>query len=141
MEQSDEVRTSRTPDELAAEIEPLAQAMATLADDAREQIAGLQKASREQATAWSTAQTAAAAAWKTAAQDMRTAAQALRAASDQARETATISAAALTTRIWIVALTAALTPILVLAIASWIWLDPRVVADAGRLWILLGPPR
>ena len=141
MMQDSDPRTSRTPDELAAELEPLAQAMAKLADDAAEQIAGLQTASREQATAWSTAQTAAAAAWKAAAQEMRTAADELRAASDQARDTATISAAALTRRLWIIVTVTALTPILVLLIGSWIWLDPRVVEDAGRLWILLGPPR
>ncbi|MGS3276287.1 IncQ-type mobilization protein MobB, partial [Serratia marcescens] len=52
----DRVRKSRGINELAAEIEPLAQSMATLADEARQRIAEVQQASEEQAASWTSQQ-------------------------------------------------------------------------------------
>ncbi|MGS3430383.1 IncQ-type mobilization protein MobB, partial [Serratia nevei] len=81
----DRVRKSRGINELAAEIEPLAQSMATLADEARQRIAEVQQASEEQAASWTSQQQQAMSAWEEAAKDMRTAAGELTTASQRAR--------------------------------------------------------
>ncbi|WP_268621080.1 IncQ-type mobilization protein MobB [Escherichia coli] len=133
----DRVRKSRGINELAAEIEPLAQSMATLADEARQRIAEVQQASEEQAASWTSQQQQAMSAWRQAAKDMRAAAGELTTASQTARS----AARGWTWRLWAGVLIASVTPILVLLIASWLSLDLRVVTtEDGTIWLRLLTP-
>ena len=128
----DRERKSRGISELAAEIEPLAQSMATLADEARQRIAEVQQASEEQAASWASQQQQAMSAWQEAAKDMRTAGGALARASQAARR----PAGGWTWRLWVGVLIASVTPILVLLIASWLWLEPHVIEQQGGIWLI-----
>ena len=128
----DRVRKSRGINELAAEIEPLAQSMATLADEARQRIAEVQQASEEQAASWTSQQQQAMSAWREAAKDMRTAAGELTTASQTARS----AARGWMWRLWVGVLIASVTPILVLLIASWLWLEPHVIEQQGGIWLI-----
>lgn len=128
----DRVRKSRGINELAAEIEPLAQSMATLADEARQRIAEVQQASEEQAASWTSQQQQAMSAWQEAAKNMRTAAGELTTASQTARS----AARGWTWRLWVGVLIASVTPILVLLIASWLWLEPHVIEQQGGIWLI-----
>ena len=128
----DRVRKSRGINELAAEIEPLAQSMATLADEARQRIAEVQQASEEQAASWTSQQQQAMSAWQEAAKGMRTAARELTTASQTARS----AARGWTWRLWVGVLIASVTPILVLLIASWLWLEPHVIEQQGGIWLI-----
>ncbi|WP_251298237.1 MULTISPECIES: IncQ-type mobilization protein MobB [Enterobacteriaceae] len=128
----DRVRKSRGINELAAEIEPLAQSMATLADEARQRIAEVQQASEEQAASWTSQQQQAMSAWREAAGDMRAAAGELTTASQTARS----AARGWTWRLWAGVLTASVMPILVLLIASWLWLEPQIIEQQGGIWLI-----
>ena len=128
----DRVRKSRGINELAAEIEPLAQSMAALADEARQRIAEVQQASEEQAASWTSQQQQAMSAWQEAAKNMRTAAGELTTASQTARS----AARGWTWRLWVGVLIASVTPILVLLIASWLWLEPHVIEQQGGIWLI-----
>ena len=128
----DRVRKSRGINELAAEIEPLAQSMATLADEARQRIAEVQQASEEQAASWTSQQQQAMSAWRQAAKDMRAAAGELA----KAGQTARSAARGWTWRLWVGVLIASVTPILVLLIASWLWLEPHVIEQQGGIWLI-----
>lgn len=133
----DRVRKSRGINELAAEIEPLAQSMATLADEARQRIAEVQQASEEQAASWTSQQQQAMSAWREAAKDMRAAAGELTKASQTARS----AVRGWTWRLWVGVLIASVTPILALLIASWLSLDLRVVTtEDGAIWLRLLTP-
>ncbi|WP_252358509.1 IncQ-type mobilization protein MobB [Escherichia coli] len=133
----DRVRKSRGINELAAEIEPLAQSMATLADEARQRIAEVQQASEEQAASWTSQQQQAMSAWREAAKDMRAAAGELTTASQTARS----AARGWTWRLWVGVLIASVTPILALLIASWLSLDLRVITtEDGAIWLRLLTP-
>lgn len=111
---------------------PLAQSMATLADEARQRIAEVQQASEEQAASWTSQQQQAMSAWQEAAKDMRTAAGELTTASQTARS----AARGWTWRLWVGVLIASVTPILVLLIASWLWLEPHVIEQQGGIWLI-----
>ncbi|WP_227554912.1 IncQ-type mobilization protein MobB [Acinetobacter baumannii] len=128
----DRVRKSRGINELAAEIEPLAQSMATLADEARQRSAEVQQASEEQAPSKGSQPQQAMSAWGVAAKDMRTAAGELTTASQTARS----AARGWTWRLWVGVLIASVTPILVLLIASWLWLEPHVIEQQGGIWLI-----
>ncbi|WP_247153765.1 IncQ-type mobilization protein MobB [Escherichia coli] len=133
----DRVRKSRGINELAAEIEPLAQSMATLADEARQRIAEVQQASEEQVASWTSQQQQAMSAWREAAKDMRAAAGELTKASQTARS----AARGWTWRLWAGVLIASVTPILALLIASWLSLDLRVITtEDGTIWLRLLTP-
>ncbi|MGP7823407.1 IncQ-type mobilization protein MobB [Proteus mirabilis] len=133
----DRVRKSRGINELAAEIEPLAQSMATLADEARQRIAEVQQASEEQAASWTSQQQQAMNSWREAAKDMRAAAEELTTASQTARS----AARGWTWRLWAGVLIASVTPILALLIASWLSLDLRVITtEDGTIWLRLLTP-
>ncbi|WP_208365564.1 IncQ-type mobilization protein MobB, partial [Helicobacter pylori] len=108
------------------------QSMATLADEARQRIAEVQQASEEQAASWTSQQQQAMSAWQEAAKDMRTAAGELTTASQTARS----AARGWTWRLWVGVLIASVTPILVLLIASWLWLEPHVIEQQGGIWLI-----
>lgn len=128
----DRVRKSRGINELAAEIEPLAQSMATLADEARQRIAEVQQASEEQAASWTSQQQQAMSAWRQAAKDMRAAAGEL----TKAGQTARSAARGWTWRLWAGVLIASVMPILALLIASWLWLEPQIIEQQGSIWLI-----
>lgn len=133
----EKVRRSRNTDELAESIEPLAQSMATLADEAREQIDALTEASKQSTHRWSEQQTRTAQAWKDAAGEMQRAASALQTQAHAARQ----AAKGWTWRLWVAVLIGSMTPILVLLIASWLLLDLQLVTtEDGALWLHLLRP-
>jgi len=128
----DRVKRSRGTDELAEAIEPLAQSMATLADEARERIAEVKQASEEQAASWTSEQQKAMSAWQHAAKDMRAAAAELTTASQTARS----AARGWTWKLWAGVLIASVMPILVLLIALWLWLEPQIIEQQGGVWLI-----
>ncbi|WP_241750949.1 IncQ-type mobilization protein MobB [Providencia rettgeri] len=67
----DRVKKSRGINELAEQIEPLAQSMATLADEARQVMSQTQQASEAQAAEWLKAQRQTGAAWVELAKELR----------------------------------------------------------------------
>src|SRR5260363_240812 len=72
------VSSASVAEQLAAEIEPLALSLATLADETRQTLAEQQQASREQAATWSLHQQQAAETLKGAASSIEKSAQQLR---------------------------------------------------------------
>ena len=127
------LKQARNIDELASEIEPLAQAMANLVDETRQSLKTQQSASRAQAQAWSQAQAKTSDSWREAARDMQVAAQTL----SEAAETANRAARGWTWRLWIGVLIASITPLLGLLIVSWIWLDPQILSDQGTTFLVI----
>ncbi|MES7190638.1 IncQ-type mobilization protein MobB, partial [Cutibacterium acnes] len=104
----------------------------TLADEARQRIAEVQQASEEQAASWTSQQQQAMSAWRQAAKDMRAAAGELITASQTARS----AARGWTWKLWAGVLTASVMPILVLLIASWLWLEPQIIEQQGGIWLI-----
>jgi CHASE3 domain sensor protein len=129
----DRVRQSRNPDELAAEIEPLAQSMAALSDEARQQIEAIKTASEAQAADWTSQQQQTMSQWRHTAKELNEAARELSVSSHKAQ----MAARRWTLKLWLGVLTASVTPILVLLIVSMIWLEPRVMIQEGTAWLLL----
>lgn len=118
------LRQARNAEQLASEIEPLAQSLAALADETRQTLSSQEQASREQATAWSQQQQQAAEALKSAASSIEEAAQRLR----KQAEAATEASRGLTWRLFLAAiLTGGFTAVLVSAF--WLWLKPPVVRN------------
>lgn len=116
----------QSAEDLAATLEPLAQAMAALADETRQTLAEIDRKSREQGETFSAQVSAAAKEWKAAAAEAQKAAEALNQAG-QRMEWRHYALAAMTG-----ALTAALVTVF------WLWLkppeirnelDPRAVAE------------
>lgn len=128
----DRVRESRNINELAAEIEPLAQSMATLADEAQASIKSMEAAALQQAREWSSQQQQTVSAWRQAAKDMRAAAEELTKASQTARS----AARGWTWKLWAGVLTASVMPILVLLIALSLWLHPQIIEQQGVVWLI-----
>jgi hypothetical protein len=113
------LRQARNAEQLASEIEPLAQALAALADETRQTLSELQQASHAQAETWSQQQQKAAAALHEAASSLEGAARSLRAQAEAATE----ASDRLTWRLWagaalIGSVAAAATS------AFWLWLAP-----------------
>ncbi|HAY4757716.1 TPA: mobilization protein, partial [Escherichia coli] len=70
--------------------------------------------------------------WREAAKGMTKAAGELTTASQTARS----AARGWTWRLWVGVLIASVTPILVLLIASWLWLEPHVIEQQGGIWLI-----
>lgn len=79
------LRQARSVDQLADEIEPLAQSLALLADDARAALSETLSQANAQAATWSQHQSQTAAHWQQTAQTVEQAAQRLENATQQAR--------------------------------------------------------
>jgi hypothetical protein len=109
------LRQAWNPEQVAAEIEPLAQALASLADETTEVLSQLQASSQEQAATWSAQQRAAAEAWKQAAAEVGKAAK-------QAEAAATRMEAAASGQITTLASVAGVAAILSAALAIGFWL-------------------
>jgi ElaB/YqjD/DUF883 family membrane-anchored ribosome-binding protein len=109
------LRQARNAEQIAAELEPLAQAMAALTDETRETLAEIERRSREQAENFTRQINEAAQAWKEAAAEARIAAESLDSAG-QRMEWKVFALAGL------IGLTTA-----VLVIACWLWLAPSPV--------------
>ena len=107
----------QSAEDLAATLEPLAQAMAALADETRQTLAEIDRKSREQGETFSAQVSAAAKEWKAAAAEAQKAAEALNQAG-QRMEWRHYALAALTG-----ALTAALVTVF------WLWLAPPKVQN------------
>ena len=107
----------QSAEDLAATLEPLAQAMAALADETRQTLAEIDRKSREQGETFSAQVSAAAKEWKAAAAEAQKAAEALNQAG-QRMEWRHYALAALTG-----ALTAALVTVF------WLWLAPPKVEN------------
>ena len=130
----DKVRQARGIDELAGQIEPLAQSLATLADKAVTAIEETQNASIKQAGEWKIQQGKAAKAWEGTAKDMKAAAEAL----DTAAGKAEGAASQLGWRIFVVTSMGFLLFTLVLLIGLWLWLAPELrTTKEGAVWLLL----
>ena len=118
------LKQARNAEQLATEIEPLAQSLAALADETRQTLAEQQQASLEQAATWSQQQQKAAEALKLAASSIEEAAKRL---TTQA-EAATQASQDLT---WRLLLAAILSGVLAAAAtnAFWLWLKPPEVRN------------
>ena len=88
----DRVKKSRGINELAEQIEPLAQSMATLADEARQVMSQTQQASEAQAAEWLKAQRQTGAAWVELAKELREVAAEVSSAAQSARSAPSVSA-------------------------------------------------
>lgn len=137
----DKVRQARGIDELAGQIEPLAQSLATLADKAVTAIEETQNASITQAGEWKIQQGKAAKAWKGTANGMKAAANGMKAAAealDKAAGKAEGAASQLGWRIFVVTSMGFLLFMLVLLIGLWLWLTPELrTTKEGAVWLLL----
>ena len=122
----DRVKKSRGINELAEQIEPLAQSMATLADEARQVM------SQTQAAEWLKAQRQTGAAWVELAKELREVAAEVSSAAQSARS----AARGWTWKLWAGVLIASVTPILALLIASWLWLEPQIIEQQGGIWLV-----
>ena len=130
----DKVRQARGIDELAGQIEPPAQSLATHADKAVTAVEETQNASIKQAGEWKIQQGKAAKAWEGTANDMKTAAEAL----DKAAGKAEGAASQLGWRIFVVTSMGFLLFMLVLLIGLWLWLSPELrTTKEGAVWLLL----
>ncbi|MFA7214274.1 MAG: IncQ-type mobilization protein MobB [Candidatus Cloacimonadaceae bacterium] len=119
---------------MAVEIEPLAQAMAQLTDEARESIREIEQASKKQAANWEREQQKTQAEWVRVARSMNAAASELSEASTTARR----AARGWTWKLWAGVILASLMPTLLLLIASLLLLNPRVTTTVeGVTWLLL----
>lgn len=123
----DKVRQARGIDELAGQIEPLAQSLATLADKAVTAIEETQNASIKQAGEWEIQQGKAATAWEGTAEAL-----------DKAAGKAEGAASQLGWRIFVVTSMGFLLFMLVLLIGLWLWLTPELrTTKEGAVWLLL----
>lgn len=107
----------RSVEELAADLEPLAQALATLADETRQTLAELQRQSRTQSENLNAQMTKTAQVWREAATEARQAADTLVHTQTRMRVAhyvLTVAVAALTA---------------VLVSAFWLWLAPPTVQN------------
>ena len=133
----DRVKKSRGINELAEQIEPLAQSMATLADEARQAMSQTQQASEAQAAQWLKAQRQTQAAWVELAKELREVAAEVSSAAQSARS----ASRGWTWRLWAGVILASLMPTVVLLIASWLSLDLRVITtEDGTIWLRLLTP-
>ena len=127
------LKQARTPDQLAQQIEPMAQALATLADQATTHLQEQKTASETHTQAWIEAQTNTARAWIEAAKSVKNAAHEMTDATNRAIDLTN----AWQTRVILICLISSIMPMAVLLIASWIWLDPQIVTKDGIIWLAL----
>ena len=127
------LRQARNPEEVAVEIEPLAQALATLADETQESLKAQQDESRRQAANWTRAQEETAEAWRDSASTLRSSAQAL----IQAAETAQRAARGWRWKLWTGVALASGMPMLVLLIGLWVWGDPYLMEQKGITYLIM----
>mgnify|MGYP000951420184 CR=1 FL=1 len=125
----DRVKKSRGINELAEQIEPLAQSMATLADEARQVMSQTQQASEAQAAEWLKAQRQTGAAWVELAKELREVAAEVSSAAQSARSAS---------RGWHWKLWLTVMPTVVLLIASLLLLDlTPLTTEDGSIWLRL----
>lgn len=125
------LRQARNAEQLAEEIEPLAQALAALADETRQTLNEQQQASLKQADEWGQHQQKTAAAWREAASNMRAAAEDL----SQAANSANRAARGWT---WRVMLLVALTGVASAAATTGLWHWLPQLSEAARRQQALG---
>ncbi|EBF7350559.1 IncQ-type mobilization protein MobB [Salmonella enterica] len=130
----DRVKKSRGINELAEQIEPLAQSMATLADEARQVMSQTQQASEAQAAEWLKAQRETQAAWAKLAKELREVASEVSDAAQSARS----AARGWHWKLWLTVMAASMMPTLVLLIASLLLLDlTPLTTEDGSIWLRL----
>lgn len=130
----DRVKKSRGINELAEQIEPLAQSMATLADEARQAMSQTQQASEAQAAQWLKAQRQTQAAWVELAKELREVAAEVSSAAQSARS----ASRGWHWKLWLTVLAASAMPTLVLLIASLLLLDlTPLTTEDGSIWLRL----
>ena len=126
----DRVKKSRGINELAEQIEPLAQSMATLADEARQ----TQQASEAQAAEWLKAQRQTGAAWVELAKELREVAAEVSSAAQSARS----ASRGWHWKLWLTVMLASMMPTVVLLIASLLLLDlTPLTTEDGSIWLRL----
>lgn len=121
----DRVKKSRGINELAEQIEPLAQSMATLADEARQVMSQTQQASEAQAAEWLKAQRQTGAAWVELAKELREVAAEVSSAAQSARS----ASRGWHWKLWLTVMLASMMPtVVLLALAR-----PDATDNRGRL--------
>lgn len=126
----DRVKKSRGINELAEQIEPLAQSMATLADEARQVMSQTQQASEAQAAEWLKAQRQTGAAWVELAKELREVAAEVSSAAQSASR-------GWHWKLWLTVMLASMMPTVVLLIASLLLLDLTPLTTEGRRLMVL----
>lgn len=130
----DRVKKSRGINELAEQIEPLAQSMATLADEARQVMSQTQQASEAQAAEWLKAQRQTGAAWVELAKELREVAAEVSSAAQSARSVSR----GWHWKLWLTVMLASMMPTVVLLIASLLLLDlTPLTTEDGSIWLRL----
>ena len=130
----DRVKKSRGINELAEQIEPLAQSMATLADEARQVMSQTQQASEAQAAEWLKAQRQTGAAWVELAKELREVAAEVSSAAQSARS----ASRGWHGKLWLTVMLASMMPTVVLLIASLLLLDlTPLTTEDGSIWLRL----
>lgn len=130
----DRVKKSRGINELAEQIEPLAQSMATLADEARQVMSQTQQASEAQAAEWLKAQRQTGAAWVELAKELREVAAEVSSAAQSARS----ASRGWHRKLWLTVMLASMMPTVVLLIASLLLLDlTPLTTEDGSIWLRL----
>ena len=130
----DRVKKSRGINELAEQIEPLAQSMATLADEARQVMSQTQQASEAQAAEWLKAQRQTGAAWVELAKELREVAAEVSSAAQSARS----ASRGWHCKLWLTVMLASMMPTVVLLIASLLLLDlTPLTTEDGSIWLRL----
>ena len=130
----DRVKKSRGINELAEQIEPLAQSMATLADEARQVMSQTQQASVAQAAEWLKAQRQTGAAWVELAKELREVAAEVSSAAQGARS----ASRGWHWKLWLTVMLASMMPTVVLLIASLLLLDlTPLTTEDGSIWLRL----
>ncbi|PYA43314.1 IncQ-type mobilization protein MobB, partial [Serratia marcescens] len=120
--------------ELAEQIEPLAQSMATLADEARQVMSQTQQASEAQAAEWLKAQRQTGAAWVELAKELREVAAEVSSAAQSARS----ASRGWLWKLWLTVMLASMMPTVVLLIASLLLLDlTPLTTEDGSIWLRL----
>ena len=120
------LRQARNVEQIAAELEPLAVSLATLADPAQSSLKALEDASFRQAREWSTQQESAAIEVGTAAKTVAQHVKALQQATASLKQTAEEVQQAQRGQLWTLATVAGVSAILAaaLSIGLWLWLAP-----------------
>ena len=127
----DRVKKSRGINELAEQIEPLAQSMATLADEARQVMSQTQQASEAQAAEWLKAQRQTGV---ELAKELREVAAEVSSAAQSARS----ASRGWHWKLWLTVMLASMMPTVVLLIASLLLLDlTPLTTEDGSIWLRL----
>jgi len=139
------LRQARNVEQIAAELEPLAVALATLADQAQSSIKALEDASCRQAREWSTQQESAAIKVGEGAKAVAQQVKALSQATAGLKQTAEEVQQAQRGQLWTLATVAGVSATLAaaLAIGLWLWLAPPPEVlnqlDARAVAVYLAP--